>query len=273
MGTPVRILKEDDGWLYIQMPDDYLGWTDAEVVGMTAGEYEEWAAKRKVIVTAEFGFVRSKRSAASQPVSDVVAGSLLALTGESGGYFEVAYADGRAGYLEKDHAQPFDRWLANAKDTPTTIVSTAHRFYGVPYLWGGTSSKGMDCSGFTKTVFFLNGVLLPRDASQQVNVGVPVSREDGMAAVEPGDLLFFGSPAREGRGERITHVAISLGGKRFIHTPGGAGVKTNSLDPADPDYSKYRESGFLHVRRVIGAGEEAGIRRLTSIPYYRGHER
>ena len=61
--------------------------------------------------------------------------------------------------------------LKGAKDSPETIVATAYRFFGVPYLWGGTSVKGMDCSGFTKTVYFLNGVLLPRDASQQVARG------------------------------------------------------------------------------------------------------
>jgi cell wall-associated NlpC family hydrolase len=131
----------------------------------------------------------------------------------------------------------------------------------------------MDCSGFTKTVYFLNGVLLPRDANQQVLVGEPVSQDDNMAAVRAGDLLFFGSRAHEGRPERVTHVAISLGGRRFIHAPGGGGVTTNSMDPADPDFNQYRERGFLHVRRVIGAGEEVGIRRLASVPYYRTHER
>jgi hypothetical protein len=269
IGTPVRILKEDDGWLYVQTPDEYLGWTDAEIAGMTPDEYAAWVGKEKVIATTEVGFVRSGRGPASRPVSDMVAGSLFALNGEAGGYYEVGYPDGRSGFLRKEHAQPFGAWLARAKDTPETIVSTAFRFYGVPYLWGGTSAKGMDCSGFTKTVFFLNGVLLPRDASQQVLVGSPVSREDNMAAVMPGDLLFFGSRARDDRPERVTHVAISLGGKRFIHTPGGAGVMTNSLDPADADYSKYRERGFLQVRRVIGVGEEAWVRRLASIPSYK----
>lgn len=212
MGTPVRILKQDDNWLYVQTPDDYLGWTDAEIEGMTAEAYAAWMARKKVIVTAEVGFVRSERDPSSRPVSDMVAGSLFALKDDAGAYYHVEYPDGRSGYLLKEHARPFGAWLANAKDTPETIVSTAYRFFGVPYLWGGTSAKGMDCSGFTKTVYFLNGVLLPRDASQQVRVGSPVSQEDEMAAVKPGDLLFFGSRARDDHPERITHVAISLGG-------------------------------------------------------------
>ncbi len=273
MGTPVHILKKDDGWLYIQTPDDYLGWSDAEIVAMTAEEYAGWTARQKVIVTTEVGFVRSERDPASRPVSDMVAGALFALKADAGRYFEVEYPDGRTGFLLKDYAEPFDAWLKGAKDSPESIVATAYRFFGVPYFWGGTSSKGMDCSGFTKTVYFLNGVLLPRDASQQALVGEPVSQDENMASVKPGDLLFFGSRARDDKPERVTHVAISLGGRRFIHTGGGGGVTTNSLDPSDADYSKHRERGFLHVRRVIGAGEDAGIRRLSSVPYYRSHER
>jgi SH3-like domain-containing protein len=269
MGTPVRILKEDDNWRYIQMPDEYLGWTDGRIVAMSRAEYEAWAAKPKVVVTTEVGFVRSGRDPGSIPVTDIVAGSLLAFKAVGETHYEVEYPDGRTGFLPKEHGELYGSWLSATADTPERVLATAYRFFGVPYLWGGTSAKGMDCSGFTKTVYFLNGVMLPRDANQQVRVGEPVPTDNNMAAVRPGDLLFFGSRAREGRPERVTHVGISLGGKRFIHTPGGGGVSTNSMDPADPDYSKGRENGFLHARRVIGAGEDRGIRRLTTIPYYR----
>ncbi|MEK6572027.1 MAG: glycoside hydrolase, partial [Bacteroidota bacterium] len=70
--------------------------------------------------------------------------------------------------------------------------------------------------------------------------------------------------------ERVTHCAISLGGKRFIHESGD--VRINSLDPADPDYSEFRSETFVRAKRVIGVGENAGVRRLSQIPYYRGYE-
>jgi cell wall-associated NlpC family hydrolase len=128
----------------------------------------------------------------------------------------------------------------------------------------------MDCSGFTKTVYYLNGVLLPRDADQQAAVGDSISLPGGKIDLQPGDLLFFGSRATAGAKEHVTHVAISLGGARFIHS--STDVHTNSLSPDDPGYSEFRSASFLCARRIIGAGEPSGVRRLASIPYYRGYE-
>ncbi len=270
LGTPVKILKKNDGWYLVQTPDEYLGWTDDRIVCMANDRYDAWARMPKLIVTAEFAWVRSTNEKSSQPVSDVVAGSLLGFRGISGSLYEVEYPDGRAGFIGRDQSEPCETWLARAKDTPERIVATAKRFFGVPYLWGGTSAKGMDCSGFTKTVYALNGVLLPRDADQQAAVGDPVDVPGGNMNLEPGDLMFFGARASGEKPERITHVAISLGGKRFIHS--SADVHFNSLDPADSDYSDFRSVNFIRARRIIGARESSGVRRLASLPYYGGYE-
>jgi hypothetical protein len=271
LGTPVRLLKGGvEGWVLVQTPDEYLGWTKDNIVRMTQGEYDAWAVTPKVIVTTEFTIVRSGKEEGSVAVSDVVIGDLLALEKVASTHYLVRFPDGRRGYLAKAMAEPFVSWLLKAEDEPERIVATAKRFFGVPYLWGGTSSKGMDCSGFTKMVYFLNGVLLPRDASQQAKVGIPVDLTQDFASVRPGDLLFFGTKATDRMPERVTHVAISLGGKRFIHA--SSYVQTNSLDPADPDYSEDRTVAFLGVRRMIGADERDGVRRLATIPYYRATE-
>ncbi|MEW6512254.1 MAG: C40 family peptidase [Bacteroidota bacterium] len=270
LGTPVKVLKKRHGWFYVQTPDEYLGWTDDPVVRMDDSSYRAWTDRPKVIVTAPFGWVREAPSDNSQPVSDVVAGSLLAVVGKGRTHYELDYPDGRRGFLPLREGAPFDHWLSVTHDTPESIVATAKQYKGVPYLWGGTSAKGMDCSGFTKTVYFLNGVLLPRDADQQASVGDPVEVAGGIPEFRAGDLLFFGRRASEGKGERVTHVAISLGGARFIHASGD--VHMNSLSPADTDFSNYRSESFLRARRIIGAGEASGVRRLLTIPYYRTNE-
>jgi hypothetical protein len=270
LGTPVKILKKQSGWYLVQTPDEYLGWTDDRIVRMTEDRYQAWVRLPKLIVTAAFAWVRTAEEKSSQPVSDVVAGSLLALKASSGPFYRVEYPDGRTGFILRSKAQPLGPWLSEARDTPERIVATAKRFFGVPYLWGGTSAKGMDCSGFTKTVYYLNGVLLPRDADQQAAVGDSISLPGGKIDLQPGDLLFFGSRATAGAKEHVTHVAISLGGARFIHS--STDVHTNSLSPDDPGYSEFRSASFLCARRIIGAGEPSGVRRLASIPYYRGYE-
>lgn len=265
LGTPLRILKKRHGWDYVQTPDGYLGWTDDHVVVMTPDEAAAWSAKPRLFVTTEIGFTRERPDMASQVVTDVVAGSILALKGESAGFYEVEYPDGRRAFLPRNMAKPYAEWLKDAHDTPDRIIATAKRFMGLPYFWGGTSAKGMDCSGFSKTVYFLNGVLLPRDASQQVSVGELVDTTGGIN-LNPGDLLFFGSRATPERKERVTHVAISLGGKRFIHS--STNVHINSLAPSDLDYSKHRDQGFLRAKRIIGVGDSAGVKRLRDLPYY-----
>ncbi len=267
LGTPVRILKKRHGWMYIQTPDDYLGWSDDDIEVMTPDAYASWVARPKIIVTAEVSSVRNSRKSASLQVTDAVAGSILVLKRSAGTYFEVEYPDGRTGFIRKKDAALLKSYLARAKATRKSIVETARRFHGIPYFWGGTSAKALDCSGFTKTVYFLNGVQLPRDASQQALVGVPVDTAGGIN-LKPGDLLFFGARAKGDHKERVTHVAISTGGKRFIHAAGQ--VRYNSLDPADPDFSEGRQRSFLGARRIIGAPESSGIRLLTHIPYYTG---
>lgn len=265
LGTPLHVLKRDRGWFYVQTPDRYLGWTNDVITMMTPAEFARWSTRPKVLVTTEVAFLRKGTDAASPVVSDVVAGALLAVTGEAAGHYDVEYPDGRTAVLPRAMAQEYPGWLAAARDTSESIVATARRFTGVPYLWGGTSAKGMDCSGFTKTVYFLNGVLLPRDASQQVEVGELIDTSAGID-LRPGDLLYFGTRATGQRKERVTHVAISLGGARFIHA--SSDVRVNSLAASDPDFAPDRKATFLRARRVIGVGAAQGVLRLKDLPYY-----
>jgi gamma-D-glutamyl-L-lysine dipeptidyl-peptidase len=272
LGTPVRIFKREKGWWRIQTPDEYLGWTKDMLVRMDRKELGEWARRPKVIVTEPVGFLRQSKDPRGPVVSDFVAGNIFALEGEDGEFFKIQYPDGRRALLSKRQGEKFDGWLAKAKDTPESIQATAEKLFGVPYLWGGTSTKGMDCSGFVKTVYFLNGTLLPRDASQQWLVGEKVDTSDGLSALRTGDLLMFKDPEESGGQLRIDHVGIYLGKGRFIHTPSSQafGVRINSLFPGDQEYDEYYPSALAGARRISGAAPSTGVRRVADVPYYNG---
>jgi cell wall-associated NlpC family hydrolase len=123
--------------------------------------------------------------------------------------------------------------------------SARELFEGAPYVWGGITPWGADCSGFVQTIYSLHGVDLPRDAWQQSDEGSDAGK---LERLEAGDLAFFTDrPDR-----RASHVAIALGGNRLVHLAlGRGGYATENLnDPADPYVAKLK-GRFLRARRVL----------------------
>ncbi len=253
MGMVVRLLKRQGDWYYVQGPDKYLGWLEGAAMHLTTSEgVTAWEHGARVITTAYFGVVRAKPDTTSLPVSDAVPGVLFKDDGARGHWRAVETPDGRRGFIQRALVADYATWKASRKLTADNVESTAKRFIGVPYLWGGTSPKGMDCSGFTKTVFRLNGLELNRDANQQAQMGFDVPVGDDFRLLAKGDLLFFGQKATPERAERITHVAIYLQNRTFIHTPGGSGVRIDSFDPTAPNFNDGLLKNLVRARRVIG---------------------
>jgi len=106
----------------------------------------------------------------------------------------------------------------------------------------------VDCSGFTKTIFFLNGMIIPRDASQQVHEGQEVDTSKNWDDLEVGDLLFFGVPATDNSPERVVHVGMWIGDQSFIHSRGR--VRISSFDPNDENYDEYELNRYLRTKRI-----------------------
>ena len=244
MGEPVTILKEMGLFTYIQLSDGYVGYMMGAVAAMTAGEFQAWQRRPKLVYLRKWGEIRSEKNNSSYPVADIVLGARVAMVKKEGKWLRVALPDGREGYLRRDEVQEEARFNDQKKPKPVELVHTARQFTGYPYLWGGRSSKGLDCSGLTKTVYMMHGINLPRDANMQVKAGSAVAFDSAYAALQPGDLLFFGRSAKH-----ITHVGMYIGSYRFIHA--GEWVRINSLNPKDPDFSARRAKDLQAVRRIL----------------------
>ena len=266
MGTPVRILeKENNGWLLIQTPDQYISWVDRGAITMMSKEgIDRWKAIPKVIYTYSYGSAYSEPDQESVIVSDLVAGCMMELVAEKGDFYQVLFADQRTGFVPKKESNVYNEWLSKTSASEESLIRTSKRLMGVPYLWGGTSFKGVDCSGFTKTVYFLNGIVLPRDASQQVMIGETIDKTGNWNELKPGDLLFFGEKREDGS-ERVIHVAMWLGNGEFIHASDK--VRVNSMIATASNYDDYNAKRYLRAKRILKIGM-AGVGTLKDNVVY-----
>lgn len=269
LGTPVKIYKKADGFYQVQTPDNYIAWVDGDgIIPMTKTQFDVWIKSEKVIYTKEFGFSYTKEDEFSPRVSDLTAGNILINLGREGNFYKVKYPDGRIAFVDANDCEVFSRWMSKINFNEVDIISKAKSFMGIPYLWGGTSAKGMDCSGFTKTVYFLNGIVLSRDASQQVNTGILLDTQNGFDNLRAGDLLFFGSRKTDTTKERITHVGIYIGNKEFIHAAGR--VKLNSFDKDAANFNEYRLNHFIRAKRILNSIDQNGISSIKKNKFYLG---
>ncbi len=187
-------------WTYVQGPDLYFGWV------RTSELAEPDAGPERRIIAVVLAIVHAAASDAWTPLRNAPA---------TDGWARVAHDR----YVRMDDLVT-ESAIARRHPTPDDLIATAESFIGVPYLWGGTSAHGIDCSGLTQRVYLLNGVGLDRDADQQALGGRPVD------VARPGDLFFFGA-------ERVTHTAIATGERTFIHAPqSGKTVQRGELTDA-----------------------------------------
>ena len=228
MGENVRVLGEDGDWRYIQGPDQYFGWVPVDHLDVLSGYGEAF------VVAVLLASIRDAPRSNAMVIARLPTGTLIrpmftSIQQPDGSSRRIAYEHppawretrlgrGRSGYVAETDLVEIEQ-LPHRYPTADDYLKTAESFIGVPYLWGGTTALGLDCSGFVQQVYRLNGVALPRDADQQAVLGRKVE------VARAGDLMFFGA-------DSVTHVALATSATEFIHAPmkGGA-VEHHRLGP------------------------------------------
>lgn len=269
MGTPVEVTGKESYWYSIVTPEGYSGWTtEQNIVLLTEEAMEQWRQAERLIVRDYFALVTMAPADGAEVLSDCVMGNILVQdnTPEKNGFTPVMLPDGRKGYVPSESVASLSKWMeAAAEPSGEDIVATARQFLGFPYLWGGLSPKGMDCSGLVKLSYFLNGIILLRDASQQIDTGEALDFSDVRNNLHPGDLVFFGRSATDTRGRSVSHVGISMGNGMMIHS--SLRVRVNSLLPERPD--SYVSKKIVGACRILGhQDKDTGIVTVLEHPWY-----
>jgi uncharacterized protein YgiM (DUF1202 family) len=247
-GDVVEPLKEDGEWYLVRMDDGYIGWIRSwHLVIVTleiTNAYAE-AAKYRTSVNHAVVFLAPGRDAL--PVTDLVIGTkLIVHPCPSRGWRSVRLPDGKEGFIT---ARDVEKTPVRKRISRKQLSETGLRFLGIPYIWGGTTPKGFDCSGLVQRIFRLSGPVIPRDADMQAGYGMEKTADpdNPLAAAQElstGDLIFFGKSASQ-----ITHVAMYLSENLFLHAFGQ--VRVGSLDPASQLFESRLVSEWRISRDIV----------------------
>lgn len=263
MGMPVKLLEEDGDWWRVQTPDGYIAWVvNNSLAFKTPEEMQKWRSADRVVVTSTYQtrcYNSPTASGVRDVVSDLVNGNIVELASKKAvsGRLHIILPDGREAWVAEKDVTPIEKWAAQNFDAQR-ILDMAYSMEGQPYLWGGTSTKSLDCSGLAKVSYLSNGIILRRDASQQALTGKRIEAKDWRDC-QAGDLLFFGN-AKTGK---VTHVAIYDHDGNYVHSSGR--VKRNSVDP---EAESYLTTPFLHCVRIAGNEGTDGIVRVRDHNWY-----
>lgn len=231
----------DEEWYRIRIhTDGYMGWINKNPVKLIdEREYKKYRKSKKVEITKKFADVHSLPGKKSAILRGVFMGVELSIVSRRGEWIEVKLPDGIKGWISKKSCRDYD----DTQDSRKDIMKYAEALLGIPYIWGGRSAFGIDCSAYTQLMYKMCGFRIPRDSNMQAKLGMELGKS--FADFRKGDLLFFGN--KEGR---VTHVAIYTGKEMdFIHASGF--VRINSLDENSDRYDERLSKMFFGGRRII----------------------
>lgn len=222
-GTTVAVTNNSSEW-YKVIVDGKEGYVSGSyLTGTTATDFSVGSGRITCSSTVN---LRSEANTSSSILTSLSNGTAVTITGVSGGWYKVS-VNGKSGYIKADYITTSVSSSANMASYSglsakrTAVLDYAAKFLGVPYVYGGSTPSGFDCSGFTSYVYKNTVCSIERVAQAQFDTTTRVSRDELL----PGDLVFFGSSAYS-----ISHVGIYVGDGQFIHAPHtGDVVKYDSL--------------------------------------------
>jgi cell wall-associated NlpC family hydrolase len=225
-GSNIVVIEEKSTWAKVETSDHYSGWISLDQARPLSSSDSHYAKSGKVlqVSTLSANLYREPDVTVHRPVLTIPYETQLELLtegkGEDTGWMQVRLADNQSAWIQSGDV--------TSGTQPLSIdgsIKLARQFVGVTYTWGGRSSFGFDCSGFTQMLVRSRGINMPRDADQQ-------AAWDGVFAIDrkhlrAGDLLFFGIS-----GDNITHTGMFIGHGQFIHdsTYGHPGVQISRLN-------------------------------------------
>ena len=249
LGDRVRVLDTRGDFCQVATEDRYAGWIAAH--SLVPGRDD--SDSLTITIATLFADVFSAPDARSEMLTKLVVGTkaVIARRAEVGDWVPLLLPDSQVGYVHKvslnlTHTSAPETQVQTLRDRIAqedliaalgrNIAETAKRLIGTPYLWGGCTPFGIDCSGLTQLAYKLNGIQLLRDADLQFVDRRFRSVEEGQALetalLEDGDLVVFSR--REDK--KPTHIGLALGDGRFLHARGGQGVQIDDCDT--PEYVK-----------------------------------
>ena len=257
-GTKLTILDTLDGWYRVSCADGVKGFVSADYVKVTAAPTEApaqtpaeapvelpaeppapteapvEASERRGVVSGGTINVRTGPSTNYQRITTVRSGKILTILGEEKGWYKVSFGN-TTGYMHGDYVKELS---SESSSIGAQAAELALTYLGTPYVWGGASPNGFDCSGLTLYVYKQFGHSLTHSATAQYNnAGVYVAKEE----LQPGDLVFF-----SGGGYAIGHCGIYIGNGEFVHARQSIGeVVTNKLSML------YYVNHYVGAKRIV----------------------
>jgi gamma-D-glutamyl-L-lysine dipeptidyl-peptidase len=240
LGMRVEQLSRSGDWLRIRGEDGYIGWVHDGYV-RTGSDDWAYAWERASYGEPIVSLGAELWDEDGRPLSRLPWGARLV---RHTGACELP--DGRRGTVASGEVVDVHRladWFPLRGDS---IARTARRWVGAPYLWGGVTLHGVDCSGFAQAVMWMHGIALPRDSDLQAMTIVGDEVRTDFTMLRAGDLLYFAE-----EGARVSHVAISLGGSHIVHSAlGNGGIAINDLSGGLPIEQRLRQM-LVRARRVL----------------------